>query len=292
MKLISLILLIAIVGCLSLGCTASTLRFAPNEAGKQAATAANQLSQRLAATGAAPGDPGLAALSMYTQPAASYAGPPADPLNVAPLAEASRGKWPALEQANTMLELRDRWSRKIAEAVSNSVTALAIKIAMPEEGKTIGRQAVVDELSALQLVSVMAIEFADEIKIPEGPKTSQELRDQIAAAQADSLDMLLAANKAAAMRPSGRDVANEVVDQTNGVLDYAGELIEANPGLTTLLGLAGLGGGGTWLRTRSKRRRGEEIELARADERKTNETNTLRSELTAASILLQRESVK
>ena len=283
-------ILLILTMALAVGCSAPTLRFAPAEEVKQASTGASQLAAQLVATGAAPGDPGIVELSKLTRPGATYAGPPDVLLNVDPFAQAARGKWEALQMKNTMYELRDRWSRKISEAVSAKVTALATKITDVSEGKTVPRVEVVTELSALQDVTGLALEFTDEIKIPEGPKTSQELLDQIAKVQADSMDMLHAANKAAAMRPSGKDVADEVVNQTNGVLDYAGELIEDNPGLSTLLGLAGLGGGGTWLRTRSKRRREADIEGAKAEERKDQETSTLRAEVAALGILRKQEN--
>ena len=272
MKLISLTLLLAIICCLSLGCVESSLRFAPKEPQKESADAAYRLSMLLAASGSAPGDPGPIALANLSQPGANYMGAPSKPMNIDPLAKASLGKWDSLKLRNTMNELRERCSRKVAEMVSKGVTEVASRIASVEDGKSIDRAEVVAALASIQQLSAMGTEFTESIQVPEEKKTSQATLDQLAAMQADTLDMLLAANKAAALKPTGKDVADDVVNQANGVLDYAGELIEANPGLSSLLGLVGLGVPGVYLKKRATGRRMAKEEKDKADERKDRDS--------------------
>ena len=256
MKLISLTLLLAIICCFSLGCVESSLRFAPKEPQKESADAAYRLSMLLAASGSAPGDPGPIALANLSQPGANYMGAPSKPMNIDPLAKASLGKWDSLKLRNTMNELRERCSRKVAEMVSKGVTEVASRIASVEDGKSIDRAEVVAALASIQQLSAMGTEFTESIQVPEEKKTSQATLDQLAAMQADTLDMLLAANKAAALKPTGKDVADEVMNQTNGVIDYALDTVEENPWLSSLITLAGGGVGVGWLRSNSKKRKG------------------------------------
>ena len=174
-----------------------------------------------------------------------------------------------------MNELRERCGQKTAEMVSRKLALVAKQIASVEEGKNIPRAEAIAMISPVQDFQKMATEFRLSIRVPAEKETPQDTLDAIAAMQADMLDTLEAANRAAALKATNADVANEVIGQTNGVLDYAGEVLQQNPDLSYLLGLVGLGGGGVWLKKRATGRRvakDEKDKSDKAEERKERES--------------------
>jgi len=243
------------------------LRLAPSETQKQAADAADALAGRLAVTGARPGSAATKALAKVTRPAAVYAGPPAEPLELEALADAEANVWKRKDDAIAAARLRDDLRRRAMEIVTTRLGEFSDVLT----DSKIGAMAILDRFAAVASVATMADELAEVVPDP-APVTQSPEAKAIADAAAAAVDRISKAANAAAA--SAKPDLGTVVDKgLDSVEKTAGKIAETKdrvvglveeylPEALGVLGVLGVGGYAV------KKRRGEKNAKDQRDEAK------------------------
>jgi len=264
---VGLFLLVAVV--LAAGCDMQMagLRLAPSETQKQAADAADALAGRLAVTGARPGSVVTKALAKMTRPAAVYAGPPAEPLELETLADAEADVWKLKDDTIAAARLRDDLRRRAMEIVTTRLGEFSDVLADSKVGAT----AILDRFAAVATVATMADELAEVVPDPTPITQSPEAKAIAEAAAAAAERISKAANAAAA---SAKPDLGTVVDKgLDSIEKTAGKIAETKdrvvglveeylPEALGVLGVLGVGG------YAAKKRRDEKNAKAQRDEAK------------------------
>jgi len=264
---VGLFLLVAVV--LAAGCDMQMagLRLAPSETQKQAADAADALAGRLAVTGARPGSVVTKALAKMTRPAAVYAGPPAEPLELETLADAEADVWKRKDDTIAAARLRDDLRRRAMEIVTTRLGEFSDVLADSKVGAT----AILDRFAAVATVATMADELAEVVPDPTPITQSPEAKAIAEAAAAAAERISKAANAAAA---SAKPDLGTVVDKgLDSIEKTAGKIAETKdrvvglveeylPEALGVLGVLGVGG------YAAKKRRDEKNAKAQRDEAK------------------------
>ena len=246
------------------------LRLAPSETQKQAADAADSLAGRLAVTGARPGSTATKALAKMTRPAAVYAGPPAEPLELEALADAEADVWKRKDDAIAAARLRDDLRRRAMEIVTTRLGEFSDVLADSKVGAT----AILDRFAAVATVAAMADKLAETVPDPAPVTQSPEAKAIADAAAAAAERISKAANAAAASaKPDLGTVVDKGLDSVEKTLDKAVEVKDRAVGfmdkygteIVSVLGLFGLGAGGYAV----KKRRDEKNAKAERDEAKS-----------------------
>jgi len=246
------------------------LRLAPNETQKQAADAADALAGRLAVTGARPGSAATKALAKMTRPAAVYAGPPSEPLELEVLADAEANVWKRKDAAIAAARLRDDLRRRAMEIVTTRLADFSDVLA----DSKIGATAILDRFAAVATVAQMADELAEVVPDPAPVTQSPEAKAIADAAAAAAEQISKAANAAAASaKPDLGTVVDKGLDSVEKTLDKAVEVKDRAVGfldkygteIVSVLGLFGLGAGGYAV----KKRRDEKNAKVQRDEAKS-----------------------
>jgi|GEM_PF-3929904 len=235
-------------GCADM--TIAGLRLAPGEEQRQSAQGADDLAAQLIATGARPGSAASKALARMTRPAAAYAGPPKNPLDVAPLAAVEAGQWAYKDDQVKTARLRSDLRARAMGIASVRLSSLAEDIAKPEAKPA----QIADRMGAVAEVAQMTDQVAAAIPEPRSPDDTRSPEvDKLAAATADAVDKLSAiAGQMAASRPDASTVVDKVMDSADKTAAKAVETMQRGvgiyeryaPEIMAILGTFGIGAGG------------------------------------------------
>jgi len=237
-----------ISGCADM--TIAGLRLAPGEEQRQSAQGADDLASQLIASGARPGSAAAKALARMTRPAAAYAGPPKNPLDVDPLAAVEAGQWAFKDDQVKTARLRSDLRARAMGIASVRLSSLAEDIAKPDAKP--GQ--IADRMGAVAEVAQMTDQVAAAIPEPRSPDDTRSPEvDKLAAATAEAVGKLSAiAGEMAASRPDVSTVIDKAMDSADKTAAKAVETMQRGvgiyeryaPEIMAILGTFGIGAGG------------------------------------------------
>lgn len=229
------------------GCTPQTLRFAPTESQKEAGDATSRLAGGTAITGAKPFGPAGKALAKMAPTIQSYMGTPENPIDIMPILEEEYKEWSTLEKQRDGFKFISTLAMASAQKVTDKLRDLIVRVGESKE-QTIRVQDLISTLTALSDSQAIILAAANEYEIPDDWQANADIKELIAKIEG----VVESAHLAAARRPTGKDVSQELRNQVQSVNEEAQNWLGIVGGiadewgvggaLTGLLGAAGIGG--------------------------------------------------
>jgi len=250
------------------------LRWAPSEQQKQSAQIGADLTTGLAATGARPESPAAIRAARAARAAATYTGPPDQPVNVEDLLLPERRAWPILEARAAAWKLKEKLQSRAGRVAGAALTELSESV---QDAPQVAADAVIHRVRAIVDLWRMTEDVASEIDLPrERPLSAAEQ------ARLDELKKLTdrvtaAADAQGARRPTAGEVSEQLREQVGKVQTEAEKWIatvkDSAPWALSALGL----GGGAYALKKRKDAKAAAAERNQAvhDQQTQNRDNTM-----------------
>ncbi|HOD84908.1 MAG: hypothetical protein BWX88_05126 [Planctomycetes bacterium ADurb.Bin126] len=289
-----LLALIPMLGYLS-GCNTPVpgLRLAPEEEQKQAAQVVRDTASGGALVGIPPGSDAAKMLRQSAAPAASYMGPPRNPVDVTAALVTAGEQWKVMEAKLAALAIRERIGQETAAACKTALAQLVARIA--EAKKTVRPMDILPIAQAIARMEEIGRKVQSSVVVPDSQLTDAE-RESSGRLAAAVESITTVADMLASRQATLGDVGDKAADAITNAADKAAGWIDqvtSNPTIASLVTALGLGGvgGGLVLRSRSRKRAEEdaaydaELAAAKAKAETLASSGTGKSDALVAALL-------
>jgi len=243
------------------------LRFGPDEPQRQTAQVARDLAAVGSASGLPPASEASRRLAAAAAAGSAYAGPPAEPVDIAPLVPPGvRDAWSVRREQAERLKIRAGLYHRASRAVVARLGEIAADV---QDRAQVAVAEILPRLRGLADAAAIVTEAAGDVPVPADPEVSLADRQRLEALDAAVAKLTDAAAAQAARRPTAGEVADRLADKAEKAADKTFELAERfglSEALMAGLGTLGLGGAVSAWRSRRKRKKAEaEVEGVRHD---------------------------
>ena len=216
-------------------------RFAPAESQKQAAQTADDMAKATPYVGLQPGSEAAKILARSTGPSRAYLGSPSNPVDIWPIMESQRGAWETKARQIEALKLKETLMARTNTLVGDALAEIAM---LASEKSNVSSRAIIPKIEGMISIYDMATQLSAEIDVPSDPELAGDLAGRMLEVESTVNKAIKAAEKQAARRPTGKELAVAAADAVREGSETAKGIAATIGQIATDWGLPAIGGGG------------------------------------------------